>query len=304
MPKISVIMNCFNGQEYLKEALDSVFAQTVDDWEVIFVDNCSTDKSVEIAKAYGEKVRVIRTEKNIPLGAARNFGIAHCTSEYISFLDTDDIWLPFALEKQLQAIQSGDFALVYGGHTNINSTNTQIGKMIPNKKEGNIFGQLLKQFDIPIVTTMISKKYLDDSGLTFDSNIYASEEYCLFMQLASRYPFSAINVALTRYRIHDEALTNRTISKWAKERRYTLNKIIKDNPGIEKDYKVSFKEAFARAAYYEAQYYMTEGYEKEAVRSMEAHKFFSCRYLGVYVLLRFFSPVWKKVQQIKYGRDI
>lgn len=304
MPKVSVVMNCFNGQEYLKEALDSVFAQTVDDWEVIFVDNCSTDKSVEIAKSYGEKVRVIRTEKNIPLGAARNFGIAHCTSKYVSFLDTDDIWFPSTLDKQLQAMEAGDFALVYGGHLKINSKGDLIGQMIPKKKSGNIFDQLLRQFDIPIVTTMISKKYLDDSGLMFDSNIYASEEYCLFMQLAARYPFSAIDVALTRYRIHDGALTNRTISKWAEERRYTLNKIIKDNPGIEKDFKVPFKEAFARAAYYEAQYFMTEGREKEAVRSMEAHKFFSCRYLGVYVLLRFFSPIWKKVQQIKYGRDI
>ncbi len=297
-------MNCFNGQEYLKEALDSVFAQTVEDWEVIFVDNCSTDKSVEIAKGYGEKVRIIRTEQNIPLGAARNFGITHCVSEYISFLDTDDIWFPFALEKQLQAIQAGDFALAYGGYININSKSVQIGKMIPKKKNGNIFGPLLKQFDIPIVTTMISKKYLDDSGLVFDSNIYASEEYCLFMQLAARYPFSAIDVALTRYRIHDGALTNRTISKWAKERRYTLNKIIKDNPGIEQDFKMSFEEAFARAAYYEAQYFMSIKNSKQAADALKPYRIHGLSYFALYLLLRYFSAAWGVVQKFKYGRNI
>ncbi len=105
MPKISVLMNCYNGEKYLIEAIDSVFTQTYTDWEIVFIDNSSTDNSAEIAKSYGKKIKYYKTEHNIPLGAARNFGLKFCTGEYISFLDTDDIWLPNMLEEQINAIE-------------------------------------------------------------------------------------------------------------------------------------------------------------------------------------------------------
>ena len=304
MPKVSVLMNCFNGEKYLKKAIDSVFNQTFTDWELVFVDNCSTDNSVKIATSYGDKVRIISTQENIPLGGARNFGISSCEGAYVSFLDVDDIWFPQAIEKQLEAITSGDFALSYGGHININDEGIQIGKMMPKPNNGIIFSSLLKQYDIPIVTTMVSKKHLLDSGLEFDSNVYASEEYCLFMQLAANYSFISINEYVTQYRIHDGALTNKTISVWAEERRYTLNKIIKENEGIDIKYKDGFDEAFARASYYEAQYLMSTGHVVEATRVMGPHRTQSFSYFIIYILLKFGGRFWGLFQRIKYGRNI
>ena len=91
-PLVSIIMNCYNGEQYLKEAIDSIYAQTYNNWEVIFIDNCSTDNSAEIAKSYeDERIKYHKVRKNIPLYAARNIAINKCNGEYIGFLDCDDI---------------------------------------------------------------------------------------------------------------------------------------------------------------------------------------------------------------------
>jgi len=304
MSKVSVLMNCYNGEKYLKEAIDSVFAQTFTDWEIVFIDNCSTDNSAEIVKSYGEKIKYYKTEENIPLGAARNFGLKYCEGEFISFLDTDDIWLDSMLEEQLKAIKSNNYALAYAGQIEINTNGDKIGEIIPMFKEGSIFNELLLQFDIPIVSTILRRSSLEESKLNFDMNVSASEEYCLFMQLSIRNRFIVIPQALVKYRIHDDALTNKTISKWAEERRYTLNKIIQENQGIEKKFDEEFKEAYARAAYYEAQYLVSNDQKFQAFKVLSKYAFLNKKYFVLSVILLFPSFVWKKIQQLKYGRKI
>ena len=113
-PTVSIIMNCLNGERYLRQAIDSVFNQTYKDWEIIFWDNGSTDTSAEIAKSYGERVRYFRSKKTYPLGKARNLCMAKSEAEYIAFLDCDDIWLPQKLEKQIPLFEKDpEVALVF-----------------------------------------------------------------------------------------------------------------------------------------------------------------------------------------------
>lgn len=304
MPLVSVLMNCYNGEEYLNEALDSVFAQTFEDWEIVFIDNCSTDKSVEIAKSYGDRVKIFSTERNIPLGAARNLGISKCDSKYIAFLDVDDIWFENTLNNQVAALENSGFALVYGGHVNINSHGDVIGKMLPTKKSGYILSNLLVQYDIPIVTSMVRKQVLIDYDLNFDGNVFASEEYCLFMELAINNQILVIDGFLTKYRIHDDALTNKSISKWADERRYTLNKVISLDPEIAIKYKKEIRHAFARAGYYDSQYYMSISDYKNAIMSLKPFRFISFKYFLLYFILKFFPFSWNMIQNIKYRRTI
>ena len=101
-PLVSVIMNCYNGEKYLREAIDSVYAQTYKNWEIIFWDNASTDTSAEITNTYDSKLRYFKGEKTIALGAARNKALEKCSGEYISFLDVDDMWIEEKLELQVQ----------------------------------------------------------------------------------------------------------------------------------------------------------------------------------------------------------
>jgi glycosyltransferase involved in cell wall biosynthesis len=96
--KFSVVIPVYNGERFLAEALESVFAQTLPPYEVIVVDDGSTDASAEVAGRF--PVTLIRQENRGP-GAARNAGVAQCTGEYLAFLDADDIWLPEKLERQM-----------------------------------------------------------------------------------------------------------------------------------------------------------------------------------------------------------
>ena len=101
VPAVSVIMNCLNSSRDLREAMDSIMAQTFTDFEIVFWDNGSTDESPAIAMSYGEKVRYFRGETTVPLGAGRNLALAQARGRYIAFLDCDDIWRPRKLELQV-----------------------------------------------------------------------------------------------------------------------------------------------------------------------------------------------------------
>ena len=115
-PLVSVIINCFNGEKYLREALDSVITQTYKNWEIIFWDNQSTDKSAEIFKSYKDsrlKYYCASSHAAI-LYEARNYALKKANGDFIAFLDVDDWWLPNKLEKQIPLFDDPDVGLVYG----------------------------------------------------------------------------------------------------------------------------------------------------------------------------------------------
>ncbi len=112
-PLISVIMNCLNCAKYLKEAIDSVYAQTYTNWEIIFWDNASTDRSAEIARSYDGRLRYFRGSETVPLGEARNRALEQARGEFIAFLDCDDLWMPQKLEKQLPLFDDPEVGLVF-----------------------------------------------------------------------------------------------------------------------------------------------------------------------------------------------
>ncbi len=303
MSKVSVLMNCFNGEKFLSKALDSVFNQTYKHWDIVFIDNCSTDNSAKIAKKYGQKINYYKTPKNIPLGAARKFGVDKCEN-FIAILDCDDIWLPNCLSDLMSAILSGDFSLAYGHQILIDKSGKKIGK-IKNKYaglSGNLFGKLLNQFDIPLVASLFRKDKMFSMNLNFDESIHGSEEYCLFMQMASKSDFIAIDKFLVKYRRHN-SLTVNLNEKIFEERFYTLNKIISENRGIEKKYKNEFKEAFSRGVYYKSQYLIKSKQKKLAFKEMKSIMFINYKYFLLTLLLLFPGNfIWNFIQKIKYKR--
>ena len=103
---VTVIMNCWNGEKFLREAMDSVVAQTYLNWEIVFWDNASMDNSQEIALSYGNKVRYFRSERKLSLGEARNQAFSKARGEFIAILDVDDVWLPEKLERQLELFKN------------------------------------------------------------------------------------------------------------------------------------------------------------------------------------------------------
>jgi teichuronic acid biosynthesis glycosyltransferase TuaG len=122
-PLISIITPCYNSAGFLAQTIESVIAQTYKNWEMIIVDDCSTDASFDIALNYAakdERIKVYRTEQNCGAALARNKAIKLSQGEYLAFLDSDDIWLPEKIERQLQFMRenNSDFSFTEYEHFN------------------------------------------------------------------------------------------------------------------------------------------------------------------------------------------
>ena len=101
-PTVSVMMNCLNADSFLNNAIDSVYSQSFDDWEIIFWDNASTDNSLKIAQSYDHKTRIFSSEETVNLGKARSEAALKAKGKYLAFLDCDDVWLDKHLEILLK----------------------------------------------------------------------------------------------------------------------------------------------------------------------------------------------------------
>jgi glycosyltransferase involved in cell wall biosynthesis len=278
MTKVSIIINCYNGERYLREAIDSVYAQSFEDWEIIFWDNASTDQTPNIAATYDSKLKYFRSIQLITLGAARREAVLKATGEWIAFLDCDDSWFPDKLQTQLDALSGTDYVLCYAGIREINHSGRLIRQVLPQHKSGQLLEKLLLQFDINMVTPMLRRDVLEQYRLNFDENVTASEEYNLFVRLAAKGMVLAIPEILGTYRVSAGSLTDRQISQWAVERYYTLEQLKQENPGIEVRFLKAFEEAYARGDYYKARYLMTEGRYIEARQIMAGIVGYDYRY--------------------------
>jgi glycosyltransferase involved in cell wall biosynthesis len=301
-PTISVIVNCRNGEKYLRAALDSIFAQTHDDWEVVFLDNQSSDNSAAIAKGYDSRLRYIRSERFLSLGAARNAAVEHARGQYLAFLDTDDIWLPEALRRLEEAIGT-DFALCYSGVIAIDAAGRELRQISPRNRSGDLLAHLLRQFDIYLQSAIVRRSALARADLSFDPAVTASEEYCLFMQLAASERFRSFRGVVAKYRIHDDALTNKSIDRWADEREYTLQKIVERHPGVESRYPGAFAEARARARYYRARFHLSQGRHAAASQELRQAAFVSPRYAALFALSLLPAVCWKTMHRLRTNRS-
>lgn len=152
-------MNCCNGEEYLRQALDSIFEQTYYDWEIIFWDNASIDKSAEIAKSYGEQVRYFASEITYPLSTVRNLAIKETRGDFVAFLDCDDMWLPQKLEKQMPIFEKDPrIALVFSDMF-VFDNKRDIFQCLKKYKppRGMVFRELLANYFLPMLSVVIRK---------------------------------------------------------------------------------------------------------------------------------------------------
>jgi len=238
MPKVTVVMNCLNGERYLREAIDSVYAQTFDDWEIVFWDNSSTDNSGEIARSYGKKLRYFCADYTTTLGAARNKAFAEARGEFVAILDVDDIWLSQKLELQLQLFErDSELALTYTNSQYFDNTGdlcTQFDAGLPVR--GNVFSSLLLHNPISTETMIFRKSALDDTSDAFDENFSIVMDYDLTLRIAYRYRIDYLDMCLSKWRFHAESETSRKKLQIYYELDDMLFKLRKDYPEIDKKY--------------------------------------------------------------------
>lgn len=292
MPKVSIIINCHNGMQYLSQCLDSVLNQSFTDWEIIFWDNDSSDDSALIAKKYCPKLSYFFNRTKLSLGHARKLAIQKATGEYICFLDTDDLWTQDHLEIQVNFMENTNFLASYAGIQEIDASGRVIRDVLPRFKSGEMLGNILRNFEINVPTMMLHRSLIFDHGFLFNESIFIVEEFELFVRIAVDHQIGIINQVLAQYRVHDGGLTSKTPLKASEERNSILFKLIKEKPDIYLKHKDDFAAAFARSAYYEARSLAEKGNLQEARLAFKKYKFNNFLFYIIYLCLYLPKAVW------------
>lgn len=279
---VSVIMNCYNSGEFLREAIESVYSQTFSDWEIIFWDNASTDNSPEIAKSFDNKLRYFRSEKNVSLGEARNLALEKAKGEYIAFLDCDDIWLPRKLESQIPILENNPQAgLLYSNYYILNGER----KLLALKREqhqGNIFGRQLCDFSVGILTVVIRKKALDSLDSLFDANLGLAEEFDLFLRLLYKSEAIYQEEPVAVYRVYPDMSSIKFMDKWRDEMIYVVKKLKDVYPEIEENYPKELGKRMMDLEYLSAKILMKQGDFVSARRQIQGVRFLGLKYFVLY----------------------
>ena len=186
-PLVSIIVNCFNGEKYLRKALESIISQTYNNWEVIFWDNQSSDNSKKIFYEFKDsRFKYFFSDKHTTLYEARNNAIKQSKGEIIAFLDTDDWWNEDKLEKQIEFFKNDKVGLVYSNF-NLFYENSKKKKIFIKKilKSGYITKDLCKTYNIGILTVLLRKTaYTSVSGFNNQYNMIG--DFDLIMRLSHK----------------------------------------------------------------------------------------------------------------------
>jgi len=213
MAAVSIIMNVRNGAATLRAAVESALGQTVQDWEMIVWDDCSTDDSAKIVANFGDpRIRYFLAPQPTSLGQARNAAMQHAQGEWLAFLDQDDIWLPHKLEEQLAIASDPMVALIYGRTLCFQENGTEFDDdyfhEFTSLPEGNIFPELLgKGCFIAMSSAMIRRTAVHRIGEIPD-DINVTPDYFLYLAIASEYQTRAVQQVVCRYRVHSGSMTD------------------------------------------------------------------------------------------------
>ena len=228
MNLVSIIMTCHNGEAFLQEALDSVIAQTYSNWELVFYDNNSTDKSKAIIDGYqDDRIKYFKSEKLLNLGTIRNLSLNNCKGEYICFLDTDDYWSKFKLEKQIDKFKNNkNIDIVYSNYFEVR--NQEVTKREKIMYRGNCQKEIILSYvkGSPLtawLTLMIKKSSIDKLEYSFDKDTHIASDLDLIIRLSAYCNFDYNDDYLGFYRLHTNNESINT-NKEVNELNYIVNK--------------------------------------------------------------------------------
>jgi glycosyltransferase involved in cell wall biosynthesis len=212
-PSVSVTICCYNGEKYLETALQSVIAQTYTNWEIIIINDGSTDTTEAIVKKYISKGYPItyHYQANAGLGSARNKSIELAKGDFIAILDQDDLWYPSKLEKQMVLFKNNPgIGVVYADCNLIDESGLVKLKSSMNGEfhEGDVFSNLLRDMFTPAWPTVIMRKLLIKNAGGFLNYSFA-EDLDILLKIAYVSSFGVVKEVLASYRLHSNQSSKR-----------------------------------------------------------------------------------------------
>lgn len=213
---VSVIMPMYNSEKYIAQTIESVQAQTVSNWEIIIMDDRSTDGSAEIAKRYAmqdARIHYYLEEEKSGVAKARNDAMRHARGRFLAFLDSDDMWMPEKLARQLQLMREKGVAFVYSGCAVMDEDGKPTGKIreVPEQLD---YQKLLHGNVVPCLTVLIDRSVTGD----FQMPQMGHEDYAAWLTILKKIPKACgINEALAYYRVNRKSVSANKLRavKWA-----------------------------------------------------------------------------------------
>lgn len=209
MPKVSVIIPAYNAAETIGRTIQSVLRQTFRDFEIVVIDDGSTDDTAARVAALGDPRIHLRSYENARLPAARNRGIAAARGEYLAFLDADDLWAETKIQTHVEVLeQRPDVGVVYSWTCTIDDHDRVLGRQRCVRWEGDVYSQILEGFFIGNASNSILRREVVDSVGAFDESLDCGEDWEFLTRAASRWRFAVVPQDLVFYRWREGSMSS------------------------------------------------------------------------------------------------
>ena len=211
---VSVIMPSYNTGKFIKETVESVLAQTYTNWELLIVDDCSTDNTDEVMKEYlsDSRVKYFKNEKNSGAAVSRNKALREASGKWIAFLDSDDLWLPNKLQKQISFMEENDYHFSYTNYCEIDEESKNLGKSVTGPKKITKTGMYNYCWPGCLTVMYDSEKV----GLVQIEDIKKNNDYAMWLNAIKKADCYLLDEELAKYRKRTGSISNHGYTKLIK----------------------------------------------------------------------------------------
>lgn len=302
-PTVSINLCCYNSEKYLKETLESIVIQTYKDWELVIINDGSTDSTEIIVKKYIDQGYPITYcwQENHGLGFSRNEALKRSQGEYIAFIDHDDIWLPEKLEKQISLFQKDDrVGLVYcdGYYFGEKGDRSRFyaKRDVP---VGKVFRELFARYFLVMPAVMLRRESLTSFNHWFDERFNIIEESDLFLRIAHDWTVDYVDEPLAKYRIHSCNLGFSSRGQWAHEMELMIEKYQKIYKHFDEDFQGEIDIVRADIEYIKAMECWAQGNGLSARNILRRYVRNNKKYFLIYLLSNFPYSIFKRLFEMK-----
>lgn len=226
---VSIIMPSYNTAKYIAESINSVLAQTYTNWELLIVDDCSTDNTDEIVQPFlsDERIKYFKNEKNSGAAVSRNKALREAKGKWIAFLDSDDLWFPEKLEKQIKFMKKNDYKFSYTDYEKIDEASAPLNILVSGPEK--VTEKAMYRYCwIGCLTVMYDAEQI---GLIQIKDIKKNNDYAMWLQVAKKGHCYLLRENLAKYRIRKNSVSHDKLSKKLKSH-YDLFHYCDEKPAI------------------------------------------------------------------------
>lgn len=225
---VSIVMPSYNTERFIKQTIESVLAQSYPNWELIIVDDCSTDNTDEVVEPFlaDQRIIYIKNGKNSGAAVSRNRALREAKGKWIAFLDSDDLWHPQKLEKQIAFMQENNYHFSYTNYNEINEASTPKGVLVSGPKRISQCGMYAYCWP-GCLTVMYDAEYI---GLIQITDIKKNNDYAMWLKACKKASCYLLNENLASYRRRSGSISNLSYSALVKWHYRLFRQAEKKNP--------------------------------------------------------------------------